>query len=157
MFFKMIAAISLAASSIVPTHAATQDKPMKLESMVQLLRADESGADSQPQLVEPQGVVPGDTLVFTTTYHNGGSSAVKNFVIVNPVSAELLLSAEAADQTEVSVDGAKNWGRLGTLTVSDINGQKRLANAGDITHLRWVVDEVPAQGTGKVQFSARVR
>ena len=71
--------------------AAAQERPVKLESDVHLLRPANEGGEAQ--LVEPQGVVPGDTLVFTTRYRNEGSKPVTNFVIVNPVSAELVAVA----------------------------------------------------------------
>lgn len=155
MFSKTLPAILLAASVLLPGVAQAQGKPMKLESTVQLVRpADESG---EQQLVEADGVVPGDLLVFTTSYRNEGGSTVTDFVIVNPVPADLVLSDEAARQTEVSVDGGTKWGQLGALTVLDVDSQERPATIEDITHMRWAIAEVPPAGAGQVRFSARVR
>ena len=155
MFTRFLAALLLLASYVVAAPAAAQERPIKLESGVQLLQPASDGEEAR--LVEPQGVVPGDTLVFTTRYRNDGAAPVTNFVIVNPVSADLLLSDEAATQTEVSVDGAQNWGQLADLTVIDIESQERAATPQDITHLRWVLSEIPPAGAGEVQFSATVR
>jgi uncharacterized repeat protein (TIGR01451 family) len=155
MFSKAISGIILIVSALAAVPAAAQERPIKLESDVQLVRPASDGGEAQ--LVEPEGVVPGDTLVFTTSYRNEGSAPVSNFVIVNPVSAELLLSEEATAQTEVSIDGGKNWGRLSELTVTDNESQERPANADDITHLRWVISEVVPAAAGTVQFSATVR
>lgn len=152
---KILLAVLLAASTLVPGTAAAQNKPIKLKSDVQLLQP--ASGDGEAQLVAPEGVVPGDTLVFTTSYHNEGGSAVSNFVIVNPVPADLLLSDETAEQTEVSVDGGVHWGRLAELSIVDSNGQERSANSQDITHMRWAFNEVPPAATGQVRFSARVR
>lgn len=152
---KILLAVLLAASMFSSGAAMAQEKPIKLKSDVQLLKpADDEG---EAQLVAPEGVVPGDTLVFTTSYRNEGGSTVNNFVIVNPVSTDLLLSDETALQTEVSVDGGKHWGSLADLTVSDSEGQERAANAQDVTHMRWAFSEIPPAATGQVQFSARVR
>lgn len=152
---KALTALFLTISMLLPGVAQAQGKPMKLESTVQLVRPAEAGGE--PRLVAAEGVVPGDTLVFTTSYRNEGGSTVTDFVIVNPVPADLVLSDEAARQTEVSVDGGTNWGRLSELTVLDANNKKRPATIDDITHMRWAIAEVPPAGAGRVRFSARVR
>lgn len=128
---------------------------MSLESGVQLLRVE--GEGSQPQLVEAKNVVPGDTLVFTTKFRNQGASAINDFVIVNPLPADVVLASEPAADAVVSVDGGKAWGRLSELTIADSNGQERPATIRDITHLRWDFSEVPSGEAGQVQFSATVR
>ena len=155
MFNKTMAAILLTISAALPGLAQAQGKPMKLESTVQLVQPAEEG--DEPRLVAAEGVVPGDTLVFTTSYRNEGGTTVTDFVIVNPVPADLVLSDEAAGQTEVSVDGGAKWGSLGELTVLDDNSQERPATIDDITHMRWAIAEVPPAGAGQVRFSARVR
>lgn len=155
MFTKTLSTILLIASTLFPGVAMAQDRPIKLESEVQLLRPAAEG--EEPKLVEPTGVVPGDTLVFTTSYRNESGSPVTGFTIVNPVSSDLLLSDEAATQTEVSVDGGKTWGQLADLSVIDSEGEENPAGAGDVTHMRWVISEVPPASAGKVQFSATVR
>ena len=155
MFNKTMAAILLTISAALPGLAQAQGKPMKLESTVQLVQPAEEG--DEPRLVAAEGVVPGDTLVFTTSYRNEGGATVTDFVIVNPVPADLVLSDEAAGQTEVSVDGGAKWGPLSDLTVLGEDHQERPATIDDITHMRWAIAEVPPAGAGQVRFSARVR
>lgn len=155
MFNNMLSAVLLTASLIAAGPAAAQDKPMKLESSVMLVQPAEDGGEAK--LVAPDSVVPGDTLVFVTSYRNEGPAPVSNFVIVNPVPSDLVLSDEAAAALDVSVDGGMAWGRLSELSVSDAGNQQRPATSGDITHLRWVFAEIPPAGTGQVQFNARVR
>jgi uncharacterized repeat protein (TIGR01451 family) len=139
----------------VPAAAAAQDRPIRLESDVKLVRPAEQG--SAPQLVEAEGVVPGDTLVFTTSYRNEGASQVNDFIIVNPIPADLVLTDEAATGTEVSVDGGAHWGHLADLKLLDEAGQERPATIEDITHMRWVFARVAPSEKGEVRFSARVR
>jgi uncharacterized repeat protein (TIGR01451 family) len=155
MLNKVLAAILLTACS-VPAVAAAQDRPIKLQSDVKLLRqSPQQGA--APELVAPEGIVPGDTLVFTTSYRNEGASAVNDFVIVNPVPSDLVLTDEAAADTEVSVDGGARWGRLADLRIVNENGEQRPATIEDVTHMRWVFASVAASAAGEVKFSARVR
>jgi len=154
MINKILAAILLTVCA-VPAVAAAQERPIKLQSDVKLVRQAQQG--DAPELVEPEGVVPGDTLVFTTSYRNEGTSAVRDFVIVNPVPSDLVLTDEAATETEVSVDGGSHWGRLATLKIVNDGGEERPATIQDITHMRWVFSSVAPSQTGEVRFSARVR
>ena len=154
MINKILIAILLTVCS-VPVAAAAQERPLKLQSDVKLVRPSQQGG--APELVAPEGVVPGDTLLFTTSYRNEGAAAVNDFVIVNPVPEDLVLTDEAAAATEVSVDGGAHWGKLGELKVVSAVGQERPATAQDITHMRWLVASVAPNGIGQVEFSARVR
>lgn len=155
MFSKALFGVLASLSALIAGSAAAQDKPVALESKVQLMRAAENGG--QPQLLEPENVVPGDTLLFTTSFHNEGAAAVTDFVVVNPVAASLQLTEEPAGQTDVSVDGGKTWGALSQLRVVEIEGQERPATAKDITHLRWKFARIQPGETGRVQFVALVR
>lgn len=154
MLNKVLAAILLTACA-VPAAAAAQERPIKLQSEVKLVRQAQQGGT--PELVAPEGVVPGDTLLFTTSYRNEGASAVDNFVIINPVPADLVLTDEAAAANDVSVDGSKTWGRLADLKIVNEDGEERPATIEDITHMRWVFARVAPTANGEVTFSARVR
>src|SRR5688572_21744250 len=154
MLNKILAAILLTVCA-VPAAAAAQERPIKLQSDVKLVRQAQQG--ETPELVAPEGVAPGDMLVFTTSYRNEGASAVNDFVIVNPVPADLVLTDEAASTTEVSVDGGKQWGRLADLKIVKEDGEERPATIEDITHMRWVFASVAPSANGEVKFSARVR
>lgn len=140
---------------IVAQDVAAEGKPMKLESAVQVLKAETEGAE--PRLIDATNVVPGDTLVFTTRFSNEGSDAVDDFVIVNPVPANLVLVDEPEAVAEVSVDGAKTWGKLDQLVVVENDGKERPATIEDITHLRWAFSQVSPGEAGQVNFNATVR
>ena len=154
MLNKILSVILLTVCA-VPAAAAAQERPIRLQSDVKLVREAQPGGS--PELVAPEGVVPGDTLVFTTSYRNEGADAVSNFVIVNPVPSDLVLTGDAAIATEVSVDAGAHWGRLSDLVVVNDAGEERPATAEDITHMRWVFASVAPRQTGEVRFSARVR
>lgn len=155
MRVNILSAVLLIAATIIPGTIAAQDRPIKLQGEVHLLKPGTEGAAAE--LVDAEGVVPGDTLVFTTTYRNDGSETVTDFTIMNPVSPELLLSEETAHQTEVSVDGGNAWGNLASLSVANEEGEARPATPQDITHMRWIIREVLPATVGEVRFSATVR
>ena len=155
MLKKCLMAVLLIVPAILAAPAAAQERPMKLQSTVQLMLPAE--ANEAPKLEDARSVVPGDRLMFTTQYRNESASPVKDFVIVNPVPKDLLLSDADSAQAEVSVDGGTRWGRLAELVILTTDNQERPATAADITHMRWTFAEVPPGETGQVQFSAAVR
>lgn len=108
-------------------------------------------------LVEPQVVVPGDRLIFRTSYRNTSAEIVKNFVITNRLPAGVTLLPDVALSALVSVDGGKSWGNLGVLELDDGAGGKRPALASDVTHLRWVLPEIKPGRSGEVTYDASVQ
>lgn len=160
MIFKSLIAALAAFSMAAPGAAMAQERPVSLSSDVKLVRvvrdADE-GSAARTELVEPDSVVPGDTLAFSVSYRNGGGEPVTDFVIVNPVPANTQLSDESAAASEVSIDGGKSWGMLPELFVAEADGAQRAATAADVTHLRWKIALLTPGASGIASFRAIVR
>ncbi len=103
-------------------------------------------------------VVPGDRLVFILTYRNETSRPVPDVVITNPVPAPVAFEGAAASVAEVSVDGGRSWGTLGTLRIQIDDGRLRPATAFDVTHIRWAIGRpVPPGATGRLSFRGTVK
>jgi uncharacterized repeat protein (TIGR01451 family) len=119
-----------------------------------------SDADGRPvtTLAPPRAVTPGDRLVFVLSYRNGGAKPASGFVITNPVPHTVAFAEAADGDAELSVDGGRNWGKLGALTVSGTDGRSRPAAPADVTHVRWRLhDAVAAGATGKLSYRAVAR
>jgi uncharacterized repeat protein (TIGR01451 family) len=160
MIFKMLVAAIAAASMTAPGSINAQERPVTLSSDVKLVRVvrDAEQDDAvRTELVDPVSVVPGDTLAFSVSYRNGGGDTVTDFVIVNPVPANVRLSDESAASSEVSVDGGQNWGMLETLVIADSDGEERPATASDVTHMRWRIALLTPGESGIAVFRATVR
>lgn len=178
MFFKILLPIVATISTTALAAMPLDQKPVSLTSEVKLVQlaqsgatveddtiaangvdpqGDVKGADGKFKLVAPDKVVPGDTLVFITSYSNSGATPVTNFMIVNPVPASVKLSPESAAHLEVSVDGGKSFGMLSQLTVPDANGKPRAATPDDVTHLRWTITRLAQGQSGRAVYSATVR
>lgn len=145
------AALALVA---VPALAAPQ---ITLEGDAKVERTVVQGGAPTKVLVAPQKVVPGDKLVFSTSYRNTGATAVDHFVVTNPLPKGVTYAADEAQPPEVSVDGGKSWGQLSALTVSDGKGGRRPAEAADVTHVRWTIAAIAPGATGSVSYHAVVR
>ena len=140
-----------------PVFAAAQPSPVALKGNVQLEKTVTVDGKSKVELVDPKVVVPGDRLLFSTTYRNEGAVAVTDFVVTNPVPGAVTVSADAASAVQVSVDGGKTWGLLAALKVSDGKGGLRPANSEDATHLRWTIPSIAPGASGTVEYHAIVR
>ncbi len=107
-------------------------------------------------------VVPGDTVVFTTTYLNSGAKPAEKVVITNPVPEHTLYLDKSAEGKgaviDFSTDGGRNYQTADKLTVKDAQGKVRKAGAADYTHIRWSLTKpVPPGGKGSVSFKAKVK
>lgn len=93
----------------------------------------------------------GDRVVTVVSWaRDGGDGA---FTIVNALPRTIAYETSARDDDEVSVDGGRNWGRLGTLRIG-----QRLATPEDVTHVRWRIAALrAAEGRGRIAYSGIVR
>ena len=101
---------------------------------------------------------PGERVVYTITFRNISDQSADNVIITNPIDSNLTYVDGSAfgpgTEIEFSVDGGKTWGAPDALQVSDASGI-RPAEAGDYTHVRWVVkNDLAAGGHGVVRFTA---
>ena len=101
-------------------------------------------------------MVPGDTLVFQTSYSNRTGETVTDFVVATPVPPSVTLTMRSAANLDVSVDGGTGWGQLADLTVEE-ETETRAATADDVTHVRWIIAEMAPDAEGTVQYRAIVK
>lgn len=153
---RFIGLIGLAAMVSVSPAALAAESPVTLDSTVKLEKLITEGGKTRHELVEPQKVVPGNKLVFRTTYRNTGAKPVNQFVVTNPLPSAVVL-ADDAGGFESSVDGGKSWGKLAALKVADGKGGLRAAQTDDVTHVRWVLSVIAPGATGTLEYHAVVR
>ena len=106
-------------------------------------------------------VIPGDVVIFTTSYSNIGKEPATAVVIKNPVPQHTVYVDKTAEgkgtRIEFSADGGKTYGAE-KLTVKDSGGKVRKAMPSDYTHIKWIVAKpVPPGGKGSVSFKAKLK
>lgn len=155
IFFSAIFSAMLFA---IAPNAVAQEQPIALVGEVHAVveTVDEQG-NTQVELVEPGTIVPGDRLIFGTSYTNTGDEAVENFVMTNPLPGPVRLADDADPNLVVSVDGGTSWGLLSDLTVNLADGSSRAAQHSDVTHIRWTLDMVEPGETGRLEYPAIIR
>ena len=149
--------ISLAIVSVSPAAAYAAPVAVALHGDVKLETIKTENGVEKIVLATPKVVVPGNRLLFSTSYRNESATPVQNFVVTNPVPTGIAVAAQDAASLTVSVDGGKTWGKLAALSVKDARGVARPAQAGDVTHVRWTVASIAPGASGSVAYHAIVK
>ncbi|WP_353228887.1 hypothetical protein [Novosphingobium sp.] len=140
-----------------PALALAAPGAVSLDSTIRLDKVITEKGLTRHELVAPQKVVPGNHLVFMTSYRNTGDKPVDHFIVTNPVPSAVALETAGGDSFEVSVDGGKTWGPLAQLTVAKPGAAPRSAQSADVTHVRWVIPAIAPGATGTLEYHAVVR
>ncbi len=109
--------------------------------------------------IPAENVIPGDTIVYTTRYHNSGEQAADNVVITNIIPKEVTFipgSAAGSQTVTFSVDGGKTYDHEENLNIITADGKSRSAMAKDYTHIRWLLPSVASGQSGDVSFLSKV-
>ena len=145
------AALALAAGLAGPAFA----QAVELKGDVKVVRQVIENGKTTETLEEPNKVLPGDKLVFTTRYTNGGAQPATDFVVTNPLPGPVKLAR--VNGFEVSVDGGRTFGALAALKATGADGKPRAAELADVTHVRWRVASIAPGASGEVKYFAEVR
>ncbi|WP_374405787.1 hypothetical protein [Pelagerythrobacter sp.] len=108
------------------------------------------GGESVRTIEPARALRRGDTVVLVVEWR--GTSRGEPVIVSSAVPRPLAFQQASSDAVEVSVDGGRNWGRIGAMRVDDRDG-RRLASPEDVTHLRWR----SATGATRLTYSAIVR
>ena len=149
--------ITAAMIAAVPAGASAAAGAVVLKGDVKIETTVVDKGVEKTVLVTPKIVVPGNRLLFSTSYRNESAAPVQNFVVTNPVPAGIAVAAPDAASLTVSVDGGKTWGKLAALVVKDTKGAARPAQAGDVTHVRWTLATIAPGTGGAVAYHAIVK
>jgi uncharacterized repeat protein (TIGR01451 family) len=150
-------------TALTTTSFAASDQPIELTVEAEKEVTIINDGKQQTQRIPADSAQPGEVVIFTLTYRNNGDAPATNVVFNNPVS-ELASYIDGSAYGEgsvisFSVDGGKRFGILQGLKVriSEGSPELRAATAADVTHIRWVMESVPAKASGEVGFSALVK
>lgn len=150
----------VALSSSLAWAAGEVEMTLTAEKEIQVAQADGS---VEVKRVELDKAVPGDTVVYTTTYRNISAVAVDAGAgITNEIPNNILYvegSAQCDQPCQVlfSVNGS-DFAPKEALTVLDEEGNTVPASAKDFTRLRWVIqDAIAPAATGQVMYKAKIK
>lgn len=122
--------------------AANAGSPISITSQVnELVQQVDANGQSRLVAVNPDRIVPGDRIMYTTNVTNNGGKASDNIVITNPIPQHVRYLGGTAQGNNFtitySVDGGNQWGQPAQLQVRQADGQVRQAQPAEYTHIRW--------------------
>jgi uncharacterized repeat protein (TIGR01451 family) len=156
----------LCALLLLPVAARAQQQgsiELKSTAQAEVVETNKKGEKQVKHVdVSKAKVVPGDVVVFTTTYKNVGKQPADKVTIMNPVPEHMLYMDQSADgkgmKIDFSVDKGMSYGSPDTLTVIDALGNKQRATILDYTNIRWIaVKPLAPGGKGTVSFKAKLK
>lgn len=144
----------------LPAHAAPGTVEVKsiAEKEVETVK---NGA-KKIQRTPVDKAVPGDEIIYTTTFRNLAGQPAANIVITNPVPNDSIYRGGSATGANTvitfSADGGKQYAAPGKLTVTTREGKTRPALPADYTHIRWTYKGALGAGkSGEVSFRAFIK
>lgn len=161
---KIIRAVVVTALLMVPALAFAAPKITMQVKASKEVTVKQNGKNVT-KMMPVKGVNPGDVITYTITYKNEGNELAKDVVINDPIPEGCIYLAETAEgkgaDITYSIDKGKTYNKPTILTYEAATpggkSEKRVATPDDYTHIRWVVDSVPAGGSGKVSFKVKVK
>ncbi len=126
----------------------------------QVVKVDQNG-NKTIELKPAEVMVPGDTVLYTSTFTNISNESVSNIVVSNPIpkNTQYIIFSAKGEATVVtfSIDGGKTFAAASQLTVVKENGQKQAAKPSDYTDIRWVYQGDLASGSASsVSFQVKI-
>ena len=108
---------------------------------------------------------PGQTLIFTLNYKNKGNEKAVNVKIDNPIPKDTtyVVGSGIGKNSKMlfSIDGGKTYESPSllkyTVTLNDGKKVQKQASPDQYTNVRWVINEIPPGGNGKVGFQVKVK
>jgi uncharacterized repeat protein (TIGR01451 family) len=155
-------AVLLSCICLSPALLAQGDSPVRFANIAQkqVITLDDEGKE-RIELTDVDIMVPGDTVVYTSTFTNIGQDTVSNIIVSNPIpkNTQYIVFTAKGKSTVItfSVDGGKTYAAAAKLTVVDENGQTQTAQPKHYTDIRWVYQGQLAKGkASSVSFQVNI-
>jgi uncharacterized repeat protein (TIGR01451 family) len=144
----------------LPAHAAAPGA-LKISSIAeQVVESVDEVGKKESRRIRVVTAVPGDEVIYTTTFENISNKPAGNIVITNPVPNDTIYKSAAGANTDItfSIDGGKQYAIPEKLIVTTKEGLMRSAVPADYTHMRWAYKgELDIGKTSDVSFRASIK
>ena len=159
-FFQAFCTAMLLMAFQLPTQAASAS--IELKSTAEREITVEKNGKQETHRIPVDKAVPGDEIIYTTTFKNMLNKPAGDIAITNPVPNDSLYKGDSATGKNMviifSVDGGQTYAAPDKLIVKGADGKMRPALAADYTHLRWTYQGMLGAGkSGEVNFRAVIK
>lgn len=154
-----LAIIALAIIAI-PALAFSQGIKVSNEALLEVRRLADDGT-VKLAYIAPERVRPGNAILYRITYANTGADQAENVILTSEIPGSLTITEGSAEiagaRTEYSIDGGRTFADRAELFVAGTDGKMRLAEAADLTNVRWtILNPVPGGEISSVSYRAVV-
>lgn len=142
-------------AAVLASLAATPAVAKQLVSLDSAVFVERQQSGNIRSLEPVERLARGDRIVTVVTWQrvNPASDRTGSFTVTNPLPRAITYQTSAREDEEVSIDGGRTWGKLGTL-----HAGPRMATPEDVTHVRWrIAATTAAKGRGQIAYSGIVR
>lgn len=156
MIARSIALGATSAAAVCTPMVAHAAAPVRFASDVFVEKfVTAPGGGTSRILARADRLNPGDHVIFVV---NWTALRGQEFTVTNPMPRAVAFQRSIDGTEEVSVDGGRTWGSIGTMRLRDRDGSLRSATPEDVTHLRWrVPGEIALRGSGQLTYRGVVR
>ena len=159
-FFQAFCTAMLLMAFQLPTQAASAS--IELKSTAEREITVEKNGKKETHRIPVDQAVPGDEIIYTTTFKNTLNIPAGDIVITNPVPNDSIYKGNTTTGKNMvitfSVDGGQTYATPDKLAVKTTDGKTRPALAADYTHLRWIYQGMLGAGkSGEVNFRAVIK
>lgn len=143
----------------LPAHAARGAINISSIAEMEIEAVNEDG-EKELKRIPVETAVPGDEIIYTTTFENIINKPAGNIAITNPVPNDTTFRRADGANTDInfSVDGGKQYASADKLSVKTQQGNNRAAVPADYTHVRWFYKgELGVGETSEVSFRAVIK
>ncbi len=109
-------------------------------------------------------IVPGNIVIYRNNISNNGNQQASDLIITNDIPKHMEYQDESANCVNFqgcrilfSIDGGATFKDRDQLYINANTNQRILAEAKEITTIKWILTRLEAGGVTQVQFKARLK
>ena len=161
-FIPALCAAALLTAFHLPAQAQLAPGAIEVISIAEQEITTVNNGKKEIKRIPVSKAVPGDAIIYTTTFKNLIKKPAANIVITNPVPNDSVYQGGSGSgaNTDItfSIDGGKQYAAPDKLIVKTKEGKTRPALPADYTHIRWAYKgELGVGQSGEVSFRAVIK
>lgn len=161
---KYVASFILLAAIFLLSAAAWAAPNVEIKIKAEKGKVVTKDGKKSTKMVVAKNLTPGEIIHYTVLYRNTGNEVATNAVVSDPIPKGTVYIPGSASETgelTFSIDQGKTFKKPALLSYEmkspDGSVEKRVASPEEYTHIRWVIDKIPAGANGKVSFQVKVQ
>lgn len=161
---KFATCFTLLAASLLIAAAAWAAPNLEIKVKAEKAKVVTKDGQKVTKMVIAKSFSPGEVIHYTILFRNTGNEEATDAVLSDPIPKGTVYIPGSATETgdlTFSIDGGKTFKKPALLTYETKSAagavEKKVASPEEYTHIRWVINKIPAGSNGKVSFDVKVK